>query len=497
MRLIPEEIDKFLNSEYGVSLLIKGPPGSGKTTFSLQILDKMKSYKNTIYVSTRIGDISLYNQFPWLKNLEKNIKLIILSKTFVEKINKNIKENEIKYIAKEMLTEMRNNEKHVSRFMYNKLFKDNFIPEIERIYDEVESNLPKQSIIVIDSIEGITIPYGIDSSNFMYMIQKDIIESAGSTVIFVSEKNSIEPEDYIADGVIYMDYEYLQDYNNIMLRYIKIKKLRGYKIKENTYIFTLENGKIGIFNYPELRKFKSGKFNVIKNNAKYSTGIKDLDNILNGGIKPGNILTMNVSNNTTFSNFWLINKPLILNALYNKFCIVFLAISSHTFTNPIESICQDVGYDVCDSKVRFVNYFQYTYLKKGLIEDILVDRDSIALNDFKVLSEINKISENKYPILFYLDYPSLENIKGYMEAKKELNYIINYIRGSNKHIGVIYTNENVDVENEIKSLSNYYINIVTIKGNTFIFGIKPEFHLHGVMPDESLGEPNVKLIQVL
>ncbi|MGC8992979.1 MAG: hypothetical protein ACP5JE_05435, partial [Thermoplasmata archaeon] len=91
----------------------------------------------------------------------------------------------------------------------------------------------------------------------------------------------------------------------------------------------------------------------------------------------------------------------------------------------------------------------------------------------------------------------LENIKGYMDAKKELNYIINYIRGNNKHIGVIYKNENVDVENEIKSLSNYYINIVTIKGNTFIYGVKPEFHLHGVMPDENLGEPNVKLIQVL
>ncbi|MGC8584687.1 MAG: RAD55 family ATPase [Thermoplasmata archaeon] len=498
MKDIPEDVEKFLQSEYGVSLLIKGLPGSGKTTLSLQILEKMKGARNAMYISTRLGDVSLYNQFPWLKEAEKNIKLIIMSKLFVETINKKNEKNSVDKIAKEMLTGMKNKQRYVSRYMYEKTFREILSPEVERIYDEVESQLPKQSIVVIDSIEGITIPYSIEASNFMYMIQKDLIENAGTTVVFVSEKNDIRPEDYIADGVLYMDYESSEDFNGNILRYLKIKKLRGFKINSSKQIFTLENGKIGIFDFPSQRKGKSGKFYSYKNDNKYSTGIKDLDNLLNGGIKPGNILTFNVSENTTFSNFWLVNKPLFLNALLNNMGIILIGIPSHSFSSSVENICQDIGFDVCDSKTRFVNYLTLAYYKKSLIDEILIDKDSISINDYKVLNELNKISENnRYPVLFYVDFPSIENVKGILEAKKELIFMTNYIRSSNKHIGVIFSNDNLEIKNEVKSLSNYYINVITMEGTPFIYGVKPQFGLYGVMPDGRLGLPNVKLIQIV
>src|SRR5512136_3017798 len=65
----PSEIIKFLSSPGGHSLILRGMAGTGKTTLALQMIEELAAVQQSYYMSTRVSDQSLFNQFPWL--LEK------------------------------------------------------------------------------------------------------------------------------------------------------------------------------------------------------------------------------------------------------------------------------------------------------------------------------------------------------------------------------------------------------------------------------------------
>src|SRR3972149_11990007 len=65
---IPPEIIEFLNASGGHSLIVKGPAGTGKTTFALQLTEELGEVTASHYLSSRVSDESLFRQFTWLKD---------------------------------------------------------------------------------------------------------------------------------------------------------------------------------------------------------------------------------------------------------------------------------------------------------------------------------------------------------------------------------------------------------------------------------------------
>ncbi len=65
---IPREVIEFFNQPGGHSLIVKGPAGTGKTTFALQLTEELQEVAASHYLSSRVSDESLYNQFPWLRD---------------------------------------------------------------------------------------------------------------------------------------------------------------------------------------------------------------------------------------------------------------------------------------------------------------------------------------------------------------------------------------------------------------------------------------------
>ncbi|MDD1752851.1 MAG: GvpD gas vesicle, partial [Methanotrichaceae archaeon] len=73
--LIPCEIRDFFQIEKGQTLLIKGLPGTGKTTLALEIMKTLCDKNNGLYISTRTYPERLYTTHPWIKDVlpRKNI----------------------------------------------------------------------------------------------------------------------------------------------------------------------------------------------------------------------------------------------------------------------------------------------------------------------------------------------------------------------------------------------------------------------------------------
>ena len=75
MSSIPPEIKEFFMRFPGQSFLIRGRPGTGKTTLALEIVRELCEERNGIYISTRMEPQRLYAISPWIKEFipERNV----------------------------------------------------------------------------------------------------------------------------------------------------------------------------------------------------------------------------------------------------------------------------------------------------------------------------------------------------------------------------------------------------------------------------------------
>jgi KaiC/GvpD/RAD55 family RecA-like ATPase len=258
---LPREIIDFLLSPGGHSLLIKGDAGTGKTTMALQIIEALSDRQPEYYLSSRVSDVALYHQFPWLKERVEKNQLMRAGMAFLRRSwNKDGSKR----------TDLEEVELHVDRRELNRLegqieagelgLEDDdgplvnpdgsvtvevgsMLPELEMAYDIAETNLPKKTLVVLDSVEALAENYGIPAYRIMNALQKDMVEKAGTNVVFVMETAERSHLDYLGDGIVVLRNTV---HGNNRVRTIDIEKLRGSSIHNWRYLFTLEGGRVTV-----------------------------------------------------------------------------------------------------------------------------------------------------------------------------------------------------------------------------------------------------------
>ena len=241
----------FFNQKYGKSLVVKGNPGSGKTTFSLELASKLLETQPIHYLSSRFTDEPLKENFD-----------------FIDKISYRMKQREseskknLKYVSTDSLKKLegiieQNNMKNEGEFSGGLVFDiTEVIPEIDEIYSFVETNIDKSPVIILDSIEALAEKYHIDSTLIFSVFQNDLVEKSGACLVVVLESTENERLEYYSDGVISLNSKIVQNY---LVRKLRIEKLRGISIGSlPVYSYTLLNGRFTIFDslyldYPRKR----------------------------------------------------------------------------------------------------------------------------------------------------------------------------------------------------------------------------------------------------
>ncbi|EQD73809.1 GvpD gas vesicle protein, partial [mine drainage metagenome] len=173
-RGVPPEVIGFLSGKGGRSLIVKGGAGTGKTTFGLEMLERVGQPGRSYYLSTRVGDEALYRQFPWLRTTEMRTRVLDAAKLFLDTIaagpkggEKPLPESEQRKIraGREVLGSFgqeRGPPTRVDRTHLQALLQRSPMPEVENVYTRIERALPEKSLLVIDSLEGVTHKYGLE-----------------------------------------------------------------------------------------------------------------------------------------------------------------------------------------------------------------------------------------------------------------------------------------------------------------------------------------------
>jgi KaiC/GvpD/RAD55 family RecA-like ATPase len=319
---VPQVLLNFMRAPGGHSLILKGDAGTGKTTLALQLIEELASEQPEYYLSTRVSDEALFRQFPWARESAKRDNILKAGKSFLRRA-KDIPSSSgspsgqqlTMQAAKDLLRALSPGENApvVDRSELKKLegqieageiggestgFSGEIteeeitlnlgvmLPEIEVAYDLVEASLPQKLLMVVDSIDALSEKYGISDQRIINTLQKDLVESSGTNIVYTLERSGKTDVDYLGDAVIQMLSE---DRAGRRVRQMVIEKLRGQSVSQWKYLYTLNEGRATVFeptwiHLPE--KMKRHDPVPDPNSRSVSTGVKNVDQSI-GGIPRG------------------------------------------------------------------------------------------------------------------------------------------------------------------------------------------------------------------
>lgn len=502
---LPKELIDFFMQTGGRSLIIKGGPGTGKTTFALELTEAMKEKFNTQYISSRVDEVALSDHFPWLnKNIiqkentffserKTNLKgqegQTLVNRSELDKLEARVESGE-EFLEGEEESGKEN--AHSVENGYITFDMATILPEIDVAYEAVELALPRKSLVIIDSIEALSEKYGISSRRLMFTLQKDLVEHTKTNVVFILEKEDHTDLEFLSDGVLKLE---MAEYKNRRLRRMNMVKLRGVKIGTPALLFTLLGGHFTFLN--------ANNISVINMPYPDTSGDKDTDISSNSlaldallyDIVPGSVNLFEMGDGVDTSVIKRILIKRIISSISRGYGVYVLP-PERVSINEIEKELSNFQLDT--ENKNCLKYLEMAEMGGNLSTPniIPIEGESIR-DDFRW----DAISHN----LFSLDTPytsivSFDTLKSIYGSDSYLGLI--------RHISMLRKNGGTffgfgwSTSEETKKFSNYahtHIKIDTIDKSTIIFGERPYTGLNFLPTwrEEQNNDLSMKLIPIL
>jgi KaiC/GvpD/RAD55 family RecA-like ATPase len=524
---IPKEILDFLRSAGGHSLIIKGEAGTGKTTLALQIVEELMEEEANYYLSSRVSDEALYRQFPWLKEKSRRDSILRASKAFLKRTRPpHAKEAEsvpkdatlraamelLKVLAKSetVATVVRSelqklegqiesgelgeeeSERYGAEFVDGSIILDLgvLLPELELAYDLAESNLPKKTLVVIDSIDGLSEKYGILSNRIINTLQKDLVDHSSTNIIYVLESGGKTNLDYLGDGVVVLRNE---ERRGRRVRHLIIEKMRGSRIEKWRYLFTLADGRMKTFEQtqvmiPEVMKRHSPVEDP--SDSTVSTGIADFDRVI-GGLPKGGLVFFEFGPDIPQEVIECIELTIVADFISKKRGVVWYPLRSLNYPTLDGQINMLVSKDKISKclKVLDASGIDAGYPFVSIIEG------NDASNDLRWDSLSYLLSNASKPFISILGYDAMESQYG-NDVFRNTHAFIDTMRRE----GNIVLAEATEVSTSFAALahrSQLHIQIESIDGTVMFCGIKPYTPYYGIEFEITEGLPRVELIPMV
>jgi len=476
-----EEVFKPFMDKNQIALLIRGLPGTGKTTLALELMNLVKDKYNCIYVSTRVSFNKLKQQIPWVED-------ILNDYTVLQLINDNIrdKNGHDNPIGKGDSIDLRLST------------ADNLLNiVIDRLVNS------KRAFIVLDSWDSLAKEIPLDERMKIEKTMLTIADANDGMLVFISEEPEKNTLAYLVDCVITLTSEAS---NGVWLRKMQIDKMRGVAISRNRMVYTLHNGHFTITESKHTT-YKGGLFNPIASKQGYtSTGNKQLDDALGYGIRDGSVVMLEVDSSINMNYARIIVADAVLNNIRsNKPAMVLCG-----YDEPlIKVLSKIVPYCLSSDLSRLMvfaspssNYEEefkrvmnelYTYDKQCIMEDMIMalgcdktENMALLVDSYIKLKDYGK----SMIVVANLVWNRFE------EIRNQLLYSTKVIR-NNDDVLILTVKADSDTASNVAMLADVHIKLWEDDG-THILGIKKPFErLYAMSLDDANSYPSYNLLPLL
>jgi len=496
--MIPPEITEFYTMPGGQSLLVEGKPGTGKTIFALQVLEEMSNSDIGFYLSTRVPDESLYKQFPWLKDKERRERIIDASRDFLKidhPVKEQIKAKDNKKIkAARAFLKVAHGEttpKRIDRSSLSRLLEQIDIPEIERIYDRIEARLPKKCFLAIDSVNGLSDRHHIKPAELVKALQKDLVESSNTNLLLVLEQTGNSNVNYLADGVVTLELGCIE---GRAVRKIGLKKLKGTRIIQKKYLFTLEGGRFRSFE-PFRTAFPSepARPEPIPDPSPsiISSGSTDFDKILGGGYRKGGFHLFEVSQGIGDA-YYSILLPIFINHINLGRGLLALSSEGTSTENEKRLIYPFTGEEQFNK--RFLGF--ETRVKQATV--YIRQLTGNAKYDMELLNKVEQEMVRKFgePVLSLIGLDTMEYNYGIEETEKIVGPLFSRVKTTqNVALGVVKHGQKLT--KKVGHMATTHWKFKNVDNALTMYGIIPTTGMYNVEMNVLDGYPELKLTPIV
>jgi KaiC/GvpD/RAD55 family RecA-like ATPase len=504
--VVPPEVISFLGGRGGRSLIVKGGAGTGKTTFGLELLERIGKPSQSYYLSTRVGDEALYRQFPWLKTTEMRARILDAGKLFLEAVHgrgndasPSLPESEQKKIAaaRDVLrtfSEDRGPPTRVDRTHLVQLLQRAPMPEVENIYNRIEKALPEKSLLVIDSLEGVTHKYGLEMEEFVMALQKDLVENSNTNVVMILEKPEAGGIEYLVDGLLSFLREELDERR---VRHMRLEKLRATPIGRPRYAVTLAGGRFAALGFtPNGHSMAPAPLwrPVADPERYYSTGIPDFDGILGGGFRRGSFNAFEIDVNVGIEDYYMLFTPTFLNFLAQGRGIVAVLAAGESHEKLRDTMSRYTPPHLFNSRVRIADYTAQETDEAYIVPMARLAREE-ATRAMVAAEQAARGPENQ-PFIEYTAFDTLESLMGDQVAIRLYFHGVQHAKLVG-NLGIGLLKPGLLVSSEILNMMDTYFRIINIDNAPCIYGVRPRTPIYSFSIDPELGPPHAKLTPIV
>jgi len=526
---IPADILQFFRNAGGHSLIVKGSAGTGKTTFALQLTEELGGISTSFYMSTRVSDESLYNQFPWLRDRMRQAATEIAGRHFSKTVDeqpvhkegatdisvevrvrgekkppeppkKRLDRTELEKLeGKIEMGEEGEGDETYAKHGEGQVSEGSIVfdlgsdlPEIDMAYDAVEKNLPQKTLVLIDSINALAERYGIHASKLINTLQKDLVENAQANVLFVLEDSGETRLDYLGDGVILFQH---REYAGRRLRVMTIEKLRGTGVRQHKFLYTLDGARLRAFGlWPAEKIGTAGRWAPIPDMSKdsVSSGNADLDALI-GGLQRARVMSIEFAPNVPSEYINNLRLAMVCNfaAMGRGVAHVPPRKGSLDLLREIVAPHLDAGgFDT------FVRVFETTSLGGMEVpKGALHMEGSNVDTDLKWSNVEYHLPKAQHPFLSLLSFDTLESVYGDGVLEQLTGHISAVRHQRDVFVGI--TTPLTSSAQKIASMASQHVKVENLDGSIVLYGEKPHTELHNLSFSFADGRPRAVLTPIV
>jgi gas vesicle operon resressor len=450
---------KFLQTP-GQVLLVQGPPGSGKTTFALEILNALEE-THKIYASSRVAPARLRQHFPWIDEVIDTMSGRTARASWIDELHD-----------------------------LRRVEPDTIFNQVLRL-----KHSKQRAVLVVDSWEG-AIRNTNDEGRKMLesAVLSELDESKVSVVIVVEDSKHAGDLGYLVDGIVTLDQSEL---DGRRVRTIAMNKLRGFSVPTKRGIFSLDQARFSILPSGLLQQGNNSHTKRLEPiphpTGGFSLGSRDMDRMLGGLIPRGSFLLIDVDSSVSPLEIRAILNMMRANFINQKGPCVIVPTAAYSSDTVAESLSQYVGWEAIDDRVRIFEYSQSLAPKKWR----LVMKSNLQ-DDVKTFArawdELARISPHRMldinmdkAVQVYgrdeLSVPGLTELGANMRDTEGLNIAI--------------ASTDSKLRDQWLSVVDYHLKIKNADGSLVMYGVKPFTPLYGVELNFDKGYPVLNLMEIV
>lgn len=486
---IPQEVLKFMDSDRGRTLLVSGAPGTGKTLFTVRLLDLLaKRHGEPLYATSRVDEEMIVDTY--LQNL------VGLNRTNVLDISKG---------------------PDALPWDVDEPFDAQTIGSLFSWIQSIET-ASSRPVIAFDSWELLcqhlsnrqSAPLDEDALNDKIA---NVARSGSMDLVLVAESEAVPQLEYAVDGVVSL--KATSDERGRTHREVVLDKLRGVRIENRRRPITLADGEFNtlppVSSYPVNASSKDASWPSASNSkAKFATGINDLDEILDGGYNRGSTVHIELGRNLSRDTWSLAVLPTITNFLAESMGAVVLPPSEsspgllHQHANRVlpegrfDSLCEVFSmhsHSIDSARESDASFERTDPTDESSHEEgmTVLQPDGIEYSEY--VSAVDRVRDRSSgPIIKVLELDA--TYEGIPEFGERLGECANEIALHND-LGILITKSSSDVRDHANRIADMHFHIEKDGKALVMYGENPLTPILGVGMDTEDSLPEVTLTEMV